>query len=90
MDPCTFTRAPQDYKEAFKWGSKAAEQIAEAQLNLDPVPQGHGVPQDYKEVSGTPRQEQEMQKPSVTLDLYENGYGAHRTTKRRLSGTPRS
>ena len=42
---------PQDYKEAFKWYTKSAEQgDADAQYNLGNMYyDGQGVPQDYKE-----------------------------------------
>ena len=42
---------PQDYKEAVKWYTKAAEQgYADAQFNLALMyDNGQGVPKDYKE-----------------------------------------
>ena len=44
---------PQDYKQAVKWYTKAAEQgNAEAQYNLALVyANGQGVPQDYKQAA---------------------------------------
>ena len=70
----------QDYKEAFKWFTKAAEQgHAGAQHNLgNCYANGEGVPKDYKEAFKwyTKSAEQGDALAQAMLGvMYDNGYG---------------
>ena len=71
---------PQDYKEAIKWYTLAAEQsYARAQYNLGLMYEnGQGVPQDYKEAIKwyTLAAEQGHAKAQSNLGvMYDNGHG---------------
>ena len=74
------SRIPQDYKQAVKWYTKAAEQgNADAQFNLANMYfNGQGVPQDYKQAVKwyTKAAEQGDADAQYNLGLmYANGQG---------------
>ena len=84
----------QDYKQAFKWNTKAAEQgYAPAQFNLALMYyKGKGTPQDYKQAHKwyTKAAEQGDAPAQFKLaQLYLKGEGTTQDYKKALSGLPK-